>query len=124
VPRLFDAVHPGDSSDWQCYRQSRSVQQLPAIIPVLGVTVADMTVHLVPLAGIRVEGVQPRSNPTTDSSRHGCVRCADSTRRLIASRRRWRALVQNLRRGHYGLGIDRCLNERIRIAFDELAVSL
>jgi hypothetical protein len=35
-----------------------------------------------------------------------------------------RALVQNLRRGHYGLGIDRCLNERIRIAFDELAVSL
>ncbi len=89
-----------------------------------GVTVADMTVHLVPLAGIRVEGVQPRSNPTTEAQ--GTAASDARTQRagslqVVAA---GRALVQNLRRGHYGLGIDRCLNERIRIAFDELAVSL
>jgi hypothetical protein len=36
VPRLFDVVHPGDSSDWQCDRESRWVQELPVMIPVLG----------------------------------------------------------------------------------------
>jgi hypothetical protein len=34
------------------------------------------------------------------------------------------AFVQNRRRGHYELGIDHAPNERIGVAFDELALSL
>ena len=34
------------------------------------------------------------------------------------------AFLQNLRRGHYELGVDERANDRIRIAFTELAASL
>jgi transposase, IS6 family len=34
------------------------------------------------------------------------------------------ALVQNLRRGHYELSADLPIHDRVRIAFDELALTL
>jgi transposase, IS6 family len=34
------------------------------------------------------------------------------------------AFVQNLRRGHYAISTDLPIHDRVRIAFDELAVSL
>ena len=37
---------------------------------------------------------------------------------------RGHAFVQNLRRGHYELGLEHQPHERIRIAFDELAATL
>ncbi len=34
------------------------------------------------------------------------------------------AFVQNLRRGHYAITVDRPMHDRVRVAFDELALSL
>jgi hypothetical protein len=34
------------------------------------------------------------------------------------------AFVQNLRRGHYELAADHAVQDRVRIAFDELALCL
>ena len=34
------------------------------------------------------------------------------------------AFVQNLRRGHYAITVDLPMPDRVRVAFDELALSL
>jgi len=34
------------------------------------------------------------------------------------------AFVQNLRRGHYAITVDLPVHDRVRVAFDELALSL
>ena len=44
-----------------------------------------------------------------------------SSARVIAA---GHAFVQNLRRGHYGLTADLPVHDRVRIAFDELALCL
>jgi transposase, IS6 family len=36
----------------------------------------------------------------------------------------WHALVQNIRRGHYELGVDQPVHLRVAIAFDELAMAI
>jgi hypothetical protein len=41
--------------------------------------------------------------------------------RILAS---GHALVQNLRRGHYGIAADALARHRLRIAFDDLAVTV
>ena len=62
------------------------------------------------------------SSATTVGSKRDCVRCVDSnanhTARVIM---RGHVLMQNLRRGHYELGIDARAHRQVETAFTELA---
>jgi transposase, IS6 family len=48
------------------------------------------------------------------------LKCVASARTISAGH----AFVQNLRRGHYAITADLPVHDRVRVAFDELALSL
>jgi IS6 family transposase len=66
------------------------------------------------------------SSATTAGSRHGCGQgCGRRTDRTASTVIRGHAFVQNLRRGHYELGVEaRCQRLRVAAAFDELATAI
>ena len=132
-------ISSGRSSTCSCPRRDTTAAHrfFERAIGTTGVTPSEVVTDRAPTYPLVLEELLPAAWHRTDQYANNGVECNHG--RLKARLRPMRglkqdhsarvviaghALVQNVRRGHYQLAVEEPANQRLAVAFDELAVAI
>jgi len=132
-------ISSGRSSTCSCPRRDTTAAHrfFERAIGTTGVTPSEVVTDRAPTYPLVLEELLPAAWHRTDQYANNGVECDHG--RLKARLRPMRglkqdhsarvviaghALVQNVRRGHYQLAVEEPANQRLAVAFDELAVAI